>query len=353
MGYIPITSRKKTSEKKSLNNKEENKKENENKNKQEENIIGNKKKNKKHKAQKINAVKKENEDKNYVNTEMVVIKINQSSSENKEEKKEPENKGTIKNEIYTTKVFTLCGYLYFRKKNFEKSACICYYYTSKCNWFKKIICNEEIIIPTLMEFYCQVCLIGFKLILAERMLYDYSYIKSLKFYNPLLIFSLSFGVFIVYQCKMEVKRKDQKDDCNRKLDFLFQIAFLFLFGFIIFNFLSSVIYYTDKKINRERWNNIIMANFIFFKIIDFQILTVFNFYDSSDLFNTTLAITLEKLLWMIIETIIDTYVENKKKLVLVQLIVTAPASAFLIFLMAVFIVFVCQEIKHDINDNKK
>ena len=96
-----------------------------------------------------------------------------------------------------------------------------------------------------------------------------------------------------------------------------------------------------------------MANFIFFKIIDFQILTVFNFYDSSDLFNTTLAITLEKLLWMIIETIIDTYVENKKKLVLVQLIVTAPASAFLIFLMAVFIVFVCQEIKHDINDNKK
>ena len=56
-----------------------------------------------------------------------------------------------------------------------------------------------------------------------------------------------------------------------------------------------------------------MANFIFFKIIDFQILTVFNFYDNSDLFNTTLAITLEKLLWMIIETIIDSYVENKKK----------------------------------------
>lgn len=63
---IPITSKKKTTKKDSPNNKEENKKENEDKNKQEDNIVGNKKKkkNKKHKAQKINVVKIENEDKN-------------------------------------------------------------------------------------------------------------------------------------------------------------------------------------------------------------------------------------------------------------------------------------------------
>ena len=93
-----------------------------------------------------------------------------------------------------------------------------------------------------------------------------------------------------------------------------------------------------------------MANFIFFKIIDFQILTVFNFYDNSDLFNTTLAITLEKLLWMIIETIIDTYVENKKKLVLVQLIVTAPISAILLLFIVPCSVLAC--INGDKNENK-
>ena len=57
---------------------------------------------------------------------MDVIKVNQSSPENKEEKKEPETKDKNGSEIYTTKIFTLCGYLYFRKTNIEKSSCICY-----------------------------------------------------------------------------------------------------------------------------------------------------------------------------------------------------------------------------------
>jgi len=348
---IPITSKEKTTKNASLNNKEEKKKENEDKNNPEENIIGNKKKNKKHKAQKINVVKTENEDKNYVNTEMAVIKINQSSPDNKEQKKKPETEYKINKEIYTTKVFTLCGYLYFRKTNIEKSSCICYYYTSKCNWFKNIVCDEDIIIPTIIEFYCQICIMGFKLILAERLLNDYSYIKNLKFYITLLIFSLFFGFLIVYKCKMEVKKKYSNDDCSSKIDFLLQVTFVFLFGFIIFNFFSSIFYYTDKRINRERWNNVIMANFIFFKIIDFQILTVFNFYDNSDMFNTTLAITLEKLLWMIIETIIDTCVKNKKKLVLVQLIVSAPIAALLILIMICGIVFACVNDDKDGNKN--
>lgn len=222
---IPITSKKKTTKKGSPNNKEENKKENEDKNKQEENIVGNKKKNKKHKAQKINVVKIENEDKNYVNTEMEVIKVNQSSPENKEEKKEPETKDKNSNEIYTTKVFTLCGYLYFRKTNIEKSSCICYYYTSKCNWFKNIICNEDIIIPTLIEFYCQICIMRFKLILAERLLNDYSYIKNLKFYITLLIFSVSFGFLIVYKCNMEVKKNMKMMIVAVKLIFYFKYLF--------------------------------------------------------------------------------------------------------------------------------
>ena len=77
-----------------------------------------------------------------------------------------------------------------------------------------------------------------------------------------------------------------------------------------------------------------MAEFILFKIIDFRILSFYDFFDNSDIFNTTLAITFEKLLWMIIETIINTYVENKKSLVLVQII----ATSIILGLIAIFLI---------------
>ena len=86
-----------------------------------------------------------------------------------------------------------------------------------------------------------------------------------------------------------------------------------------------------------------MTEFIFFKILDFLILTFFNFYDNSDIFNTTLAITLERLLWMIVETIIESLVENKKRLVLVQIIITSiPIGLFLLVGSCVLICNLCK-----------
>ena len=322
-------------EKESKNEKENNNEE-ENKNEEEkEKENGEEKENqsedKKENILTINNVKIENEDKNYINTEMASIKINQSFPQNKtniEEIREYEIEQKNKNKIFSTKICTLCGYIYLRKKTTKKSTCIIYYYTNMCTWLNEKICNADILTPALIELFCQVCIIGFNPILTEKLLNEYSYSKNFKFYIALIILSLFFGIMIVYLCEFDMKGK--KDCCDKFLNF-FQLSSLFLVTFIIFTFICSICYLCDDNITRERWNNIIMTEFIFFKILDFQILTFYDFFDNSDIFNTTLAITLEKLLWMVIETIIEAFVKNKKILVIIQIIVISLLLGFFLF----------------------
>ena len=57
-----------------------------------------------------------------------------------------------KKKIYSTKICTLCGYIYLRKEIGDTKACVCYYYTNKCNWFLDIICKFEVITSILIEF---------------------------------------------------------------------------------------------------------------------------------------------------------------------------------------------------------
>ena len=66
-----------------------------------------------------------------------------------------------------------------------------------------------------------------------------------------------------------------------------------------------------------------MAEFLYFKCIDLAILSFFDNYDNSDIFNSTLIITFEKFLWMIIEGIIDFCEPNKKILIKIQIVVSA------------------------------
>ena len=274
-----------------------------------------------------------------LDSEIEIVKFNQSFPQNKEKiDKIREKKFEKKNkkEIYSTKICTLCGYIYLRKKNAKKSACVCYYYTNKCTWFKEKIFNAEVIIPFFIELSLQICIMGFNPILTEKLLNDYSYSKNMKFYCALFIISLFFGIFLVYKCSENPKDINQKKD-PKILDYI-NISFIPLFGFIIFTFISSVCYFTDNNLIRERWNNIIMTEFIYFKVLDFQILSFFDFLDNSDIFNTTLAITFEKLLWMIIETIIDAYVKNKKALVLVQIIVTSLIIGILFIPLIIIII---------------
>ena len=132
-----------------------------------------------------------------------------------------------------------------------------------------------------------------------------------------------------------------RNSCDKIFDY-FQLSFIFLIAFIIFTFICSICYLCDDNLSRERWNNIIMTEFIFFKILDFQILTFFDFFINSDIFNTTLAITLEKLIWMIVETIIEAFVEDTKILVIIQIVITSIALIFITFCI-IIIILVCKE----------
>ena len=79
-------------------------------------------------------------------------------------------------------------------------------------------------------------------------------------------------------------------------------------------------YAFEKNKSRKRWNNIIMAQYIFFKIIDIIMLTFYDIFDNSDLFNSSLVITIEKFLWMIIETLIYSFEVKTKYLIIIQIL---------------------------------
>ena len=118
--------------------------------------------------------------------------------------------------------------------------------------------------------------------------------------------------------------------------YFFFSVFVYLNVYFIFTFICSIYYSIEENTSRERWNNIIMAEFIIFKIIDLTILGFYDLFDNSDIFNTSLAITVEKLIWMIIETIIYSSKPNIKYLVDVQFILTGiifiPTLVFTCFI---------------------
>ena len=156
----------------------------------------------------------------------------------------------------------------------------------------------DVIIPFLIELFCQVCIMGFNPILTDKLLNEYSYSKNIKFYCALYILSICYAIIFIFLYTKDKKTKKKNCCANKNIGFYFVYSFGFLFVFIIFTFISSVCYFTDDNLKRERWNNIIMAEFIYFKVLDFQILSFFDFLDNSDIFNTSLVITFEKLLWI-------------------------------------------------------
>ena len=253
-----------------------------------------------------------------------------------------------KKEIHSTKICTLCGYLYFQKDIENKSACICYYYTGKCNWFKEKIFRFDVIAPVLTELYCQLCIIGYNSLLSEKLVKVYTFSKNIKFYLALILLSIGLGCITTPDLLKNQKEKNEKEKGKKKRLFdcinipIIWLIFYYVLGLTFLTFISSICYMTDKNLSRGRWDNIIMAEFILFKIIDMSILGFFDFFDNSDIFNTSLAITLEKFIWMIIETIIEVSKPSIKSLVIVQIIVTSTIFGLSIFMI---FYFCCCELK--------
>ena len=131
--------------------------------------------------------------------------------------------------------------------------------------------------------YCQFSIIGFNFLLTEKLLKEYSFVKNLKFYISLLIFSEFFVSLAIYGANDSLKRKRKKKKLKKKNEtnenneikrfrflnmYFFFSVFVYLNVFFIFTFICSIYYSIEENTSRERWNNIIMAEFIIFKIID-------------------------------------------------------------------------------------
>ena len=242
---------------------------------------------------------------------------------------------------YFTKICTFCGYIYLQKDSKDEHICICYYYSNKCTWFKETICKFDVIAPFLIELYCQISVIGYKSILTEKLLEDFSYKKNIKYFLALFLISVSLASMLIPADNNMVKKpKENNTENNAKpKQFMFNSSFDknfwwtikgILFTFTLFILGSSACYYMEMSITKKRWDYIYMVGFGAFKTIDLMLLSFYDFFDNSDIFNTTLAITFEKLLWMIIEAIIYSFDFKNKILIVIQIIISSLAVLVLI-----------------------
>ena len=125
--------------------------------------------------------------------------------------------------------------------------------------------------------------------------------------------------------------------CNKKYCNHLVFLFCLLLGFVFLTFISSICYLCDNNKTRTRWDNIIMAEFIFFKSLDMFILSFFDFFDNSEIFNATLFITLEKFIWMIIEAIFEACSVKEKTLIIIQLAFSSIPIAGLLYFIGLFL----------------
>ena len=272
--------------------------------------------------------------------ESLKSKNSQADLTNEEGQKQNED-----NKEYSSKLCTLCGYVYIQNEKDGQSTCVCYYYTDKSTWCTEKMTNFNVLASFLTLLYSQSCILGFNLILTDRVLYDYSYKKNIIFYLVLILISVGSWCFyiLIFNLNQKPKGKEETQEQNQnQIDGkdpkwetakkYFKAISLISFGYTCFTLIASIFYLVEDDVTKERWNNILMAEFIIFKIIDLIVLSFFDFFDNSDIFNSTLAITLEKFFWMIIETLIESLVENKKYLIKFQLILTSIVLAIFIIL---------------------
>ena len=288
----------------------------------------------------------------------------------KKMKRKIKNKG--KKLVYPTKVCTLCGYIYVKKQVGNQKACIFYYYTSKCTWLKEKIIKFDVITLIGCELFCQFSIVGFNSQLYVKLYEKYSFEKNIKFFTALIIICVAVGFFFSIisddlqekrgenngheqeeeqeeekeqdkekQIKTEQKFLKMNDFCDDDKCGYLVLTLVFIFMFLTFTFINSMCYYFDNNKKRERWDNIIMAEFIFFKSIDLAILSFFDFFDNSDIFITALFITLEKFIWMIIEEVFDAVELKEKILIIIQIVISSLPVITIFLYIFEFICFLC------------
>ena len=254
-----------------------------------------------------------------------------------------ENNNPIDNQLndkkqYFKKVCTCFGYVYFSKKVENRNICICHKNKTCCSWFTLKITKLEIFFPLLIEVYLQLSSVGFNSELSEKLLEEYSTSKIIKFYGPLFLLIFLYAFYVLFTKNIVSLRNNKSDSSNidsKKCEWI--IVFFFYLSFFLV--ISGVnIYYSIDYINKnnhsgKKFEDSIEGMVITIKCLDLHMLTFFDFFDDEDCLNTSLFITLEKLIWMIIEFMLDALEIKKNNLFIIQLSVSG------LFLFVFFIIF--------------
>ena len=259
------------------------------------------------------------EDKNIQKQLIIKEKISDNNSNineiNKviEEINDNENKDSIK-------VCTCIGYLYFQKKIGDKDVCIFYDYTSCCSWFLKKLKKPEIFLPFFIELGMQLNVIGFNPILSDYLLKKFSFTKNIKIFLAFLICVGLINLYILFILPVFQFSEYFKNEKYNFPKIISAILSGLLFGmYSIFTLIFSIVYLVSKNPTGKHYENCIIAELIFFKTADLHMLSFYDFLDDEDCLNTSVIITFERFLWMIVEVIIDCAETNWTILVSIQI----------------------------------
>lgn len=299
--------------------KKKNKKSTENKNYTEENQ--NEQNFDKQKYEIISLKKEQNyilNSKVYENKQTIIIGDKEDINNN--ENNNNTNQKINKNE--PIKVCTCIGYVFFQKKLGDKDVCIFYDYDSLYSWFSLKLRKPKIIVPFFIELFIQLLIVGFNFILSDNFLKVYSIKKNYKFFS-----CLSISVFYIYYLLHLVNRVNAKD--------IFNFTSVLFFIYSLYTLIFSIIYLANGKPSGKHWENTIMSEIVFMKMLDFHMLTFYDFFDDLDCLNTSVVITFARYLWILIEVLID--ILEIKTTILISLQIGFSSICFFSILFIVII----------------
>ena len=137
------------------------------------------------------------------------------------------------------------------------------------------------------------------------MLNEFSYSTNIKFCVASIILCSLYGIIYILFFFDSLKNKGNKSE-----KFLIVlISYLSLFA--LWTFIISLLYYKEKNPSGKKWDILIMGTVIYFKSIDQQLLSFFEFFENEDCFNTTSLISAAKFLLEIVEEVIDYFNSNR------------------------------------------
>ena len=274
---------------------------------------------------------------NYNLEELILLTHNQKNNNKQLIDKKTQTNGIEEKNIKKIKTCTFCGYLFFQKTTKDdKDICIFYKYSGKWLWIKTTFLRIINIIPVCLELYCQLHIVAFKPILSEKMLKDFSDWKSIGFIIYLIVFDMFGFIFSTIFSFYKLKKNFKKNNKIIPKSIIIIIPFISVCVFSLINFTISLIYYKIDKY-KGVWDYLFIHILSCFKLIEFQLFSLFGIFNNEDFFNSSLLLVLERAIWNIIENILDSFEAKTKKLILIQIIFSSILGIPICLILAIAI----------------